>query len=169
MIPVDVVLDGRLVLGSQSARVSAGVVEAPLDPYVRDLATTIVIAGRRITLGRSDRTFVLFLGSRHGRVGTTATTLPIAPYLRAGATIIPLAATARALGATVRYEAASHTVTIETTPLPLTTFTPSPRNVPDAGPFATFSPTSTPLPQPSVTGIPMPRRTPILIDPSLGD
>ena len=169
MIAVDVVLDGRLLLGSQSARVAAGVVEAPLDPYLRALATTITIDGRRITLERSDRTLILYLGSRQGRRGTKAMTLPIAPYLRGGTTIIPLAATARALGATVRYEAASHTLDIETTPAPLATFTPPPINTLPRGPFATFAPTSTPLPEPTITGIPLPRRTPILLDPSLGD
>ena len=166
IVPVDVVLDGRLLASSQSAQLRAGTVEVPIDPYARALATTVRSEARRIILERGGRRFVLVLGSRRGYCGTTAVALPIAPYLRAGSTIIPLAATARALGATVRYDPATRTVLVETAPAPLATFGPPQPYVPPPQ-APTFTPTSTPMPQPTVSGIPRPRRTPILVEPPL--
>ena len=164
--PVSVVLNGRLVTGSRDAEIRHGVVVAPLDPYVRTLATTIATEPpARIRLERGGRTFVLSIGSRDAIAGSVGVKLPIAPYVRAGEPIIPLAAAARALGASVAYDAATRTVDIETQPAPLTTPTPYATWSPPPGELPTFEPYEAPTPQPTVSGIPHPRRTPLLVTP----
>ncbi|MDQ2908648.1 MAG: stalk domain-containing protein [Candidatus Eremiobacteraeota bacterium] len=204
-VPVTVVVDGRLVVGSRNAQLSHGTVVAPLDPYARAFAATIGTDanGRRITFQRGGRIFAVSLGSRTALTGScgaadgscdaragscntaggssdaagpcdalagaTAVRLPIAPYLRAGEPIIPLAAVARALGADVTYEPATHTIDIETrasalaTPTPFATWSPPPGELP------TFTPHETPTPAPTVSGIPEPRRTPLLVTPPAPD
>jgi hypothetical protein len=146
---VSVVVNGALVTGSVPAVLSHGTVVAPLDPYVRAIATRLSfpVESDTIVVQRGSRILTLSLGSRRARTGPSEAELPIAPYLRAGAVIIPLATTARALGATVGYDARSQTLAIAFPELPL----------------ATLAPTPTPAPQPTITGIPKPRRTPIPI------
>ncbi len=166
-LPVSVVLNGRLVTGSRDAEIRHGVIVAPLDPYVRTFATTIATESRgRITLERGGRTFVLSIGSRDAVSGSIGVKLPIAPYVRADEPIIPLAAAARALGASVDYNAATRTVDIETPSLPLSTPTPYAAWSPPPGELPTFEPYEAPTPQPTVSGIPHPRRTPLLVTPS---
>jgi hypothetical protein len=132
---------------------------------VRAFATTIAAGKlRRITFERNGRTFVISLGSRVAFAGVATVTLPIAPYLRAGEPIIPLAAIARGLGAAVSYDRATRTLDIEnqsapplSTPTPFATWSPPPGELP------TFTPHETPTPRPTISGIPHPRRTPILV------
>jgi len=166
-LPVTVVVDGRLVAGARDAYLRHGVVAAPLDPYARALATTVAAQERgRIKFERGGRTFAISLGSRIAFAGTAAVSLPIAPYLRAGEPIIPLAAVARALGAYVTYHGATHTLDIETQPPPpLSTPTPFASWSPPPGELPTFTPHATPTPRPTISGIPYPRRTPILVPP----
>ncbi|MBC5798894.1 MAG: copper amine oxidase N-terminal domain-containing protein [Candidatus Eremiobacteraeota bacterium] len=140
---------------------------APLDPYARAFATMVAAGkGGRITFERNGRTFVILLGSRDAFAGAAAVTLPIAPYLRAGEPIIPLAAVARALGFVVTYDGAARRLDIETesmpslsTPTPFVTWSPAPGERP------TFTPHAAPTPVPTISGIPHPRRTPILVPP----
>ena len=162
---VGVVVNGALVTGSVPAVLDRGVVVVPLDPYVRALATTmsIPVVGEPIVVQRGPHTLTLSLGSRSARIGPSEARLPIAPYLRAGTVIIPLAATARALGATVSYDARDHRLEIDFPELPLSTLAPVLRTTPPAPDLPTFAPTPTPAPQPTISGIPKPRRTPIPI------
>ncbi|GAC1306531.1 MAG: hypothetical protein NVSMB21_09410 [Vulcanimicrobiaceae bacterium] len=164
---VTVVLDGRTIDASSAARLSRATVVAPLEPFVVALADRIERRddGCEIVIVRGERSIVVRVGSVRARSGTLAETLPIAPYVLAGETIIPLAAIARALGATVGYDAASRTVTIVTMPEPLAAFSAVPYVVPPPGSVPTFAPHATPAPRPTVTGIPRPRRTPIVIEP----
>ncbi|GAC1301972.1 MAG: hypothetical protein NVSMB19_10720 [Vulcanimicrobiaceae bacterium] len=163
---VTVFVDGRPVEAATDARLVAGVVVAPLGPFVRDIADRIETSadGERFLIARGDRTIELRLGSNRARNGTVAEALPIAPYLRAGRTIIPLAVVARALGATVTYDARAHVLRIATEEAPLATLTPVPYVAPPPGSVPTFAPPSTPAPRPTVTGIPKPRRTPVLVE-----
>lgn len=162
--PVAVVLDGREIASSQPALLRAGAVVVPLDPYLRRLASQIVVdpAGKTITFVRANNAVTVTLGERSATVGQSAVELPIAPYLRDGLPIIPLGPVARGLGFTVTFDGRSHVVSISSQPqdAPLATMTPY---VPQAGasPFATPRIDDTPTPRPSVTGIPWPRRTPI--------
>jgi len=90
--------------------------------------------------------------------------LVIAPYLRAGEPIIPLGVVARALGAVVAYDAATRTLQIDVVPEPLATMTPYAGWSPPPGPLPTFTATPTPAPRATAKEIPMPRRTPIVIE-----
>jgi len=166
-LPVTVVVDGRLVAGARDAYLRHGVVAAPLDPYARAFAAVIAAGGGgRFTFERNGRSFVVSLGSLDASSGVAAVTLPIAPYLRAGEVIIPLAAVARALGADVTYDRATHTLDIETRPPPpLSTPTPFASWSPPPGELPTFTPHESPTPRPTISGIPHPRRTPILMPP----
>ncbi len=165
-VVVSIVINGALVTGSTPALLSRGVVVAPLDPYVRAIATRLSfpVASDTIVVQRGSRILTLSLGSRRARMGPSEAELPIAPYLRAGAVIIPLATTARALGATVGYDARSHSLAIGFAELPLATLAPVSPVPPPPAELRTFAPTPTPAPQPTISGIPKPRRTPIPIE-----
>ena len=152
---VTVIVAGRRIDGSNFARIADGVVVAPLDPFVRAFA-------ERITAGGSSR-FVIVRGSRSVSIAIGERDLPVAPYVCDGETFVPLASIARALGASVDYDARSRTLAIWLPPEPLGTITPSAAYVPPPGPLRTFAPKETPAPAPSVTGIPHPRRTPIVV------
>jgi len=147
--PVSVVVDGRLLIGSVPARLQGGVVVAPLDPYAYVLA-------RRIAVDRVHGWVTL---ERDGR----SVTVDVAS-LRDGTPVIPLGRTARALGDAVRYDAAAHSLEIESpVPRPLATLTPFAGYAPPPGPLPTFPPVVPPTPRPTVSGIPQPRRTPIVV------
>lgn len=162
---VTVLIDGSLVDGSTGARLCGDVVVAPLAPYLRRIADRIEIdpVGSRIVLERGARSVSIAIGSPVIRTGGVTRALPIAPYVRAGEPLIPLAAVARALGAMVDYDAASHTLNVATVPEPLATMTPDTSYVPPPEPLETFTPNPTPAPKVEVTGIPKPRRTPIVL------
>jgi hypothetical protein len=163
---VTVLIDGSLVDGSTGARLCGDVVVAPLEPYLRSIADRIEFdpSGSRIVLERGTRSVSIAIGSPLLRTGDNTQALPIAPYVRAGEPLNPLAAVARALGATVDYDGASHTITVATVPEPLATMTPDMGYVPPREPLETFTPNPTPAPKVEVTGIPRPRRTPIVVD-----
>lgn len=162
-------IDGRLVEGSTPARLRGGVIEAPVAPYVRELAKRIErqAAGGRLSFERDGRSLTVVLGSAVALNGNETERLPIAPYLRGGQTIVPLAAVARALGASVEYDPVAHTMHIQLpaaaplatlAPAAAGTLLPSPEASP--APAATFAPT----PVPANSGIPRPRRTPIVVN-----
>jgi hypothetical protein len=152
MIPIPVVtviIDGRAVVASAPALLYEGSVSAPIDPYARLIATRIAVDGERgwITIERDGK-----------RVTVNV------PYLRDGWPRIPLGAAARALGDSVSYDAARHVLRIDSPPrAPLATMTPFAGWTPPPGPRPTFTPNPVPTPRPTVSGIPRPRRTPILV------
>jgi hypothetical protein len=164
-ILVTVLVDGALVDGSVSARLCGDVVVAPLDPYLARIANRIEIdpSGERIVFERNGRSVAVRIGSSVITSGGMSRPLPIAPYVRAGQPLIPLAAVARALGATVDYDATSRTVNVATIPEPLASLTPDPSYTPPVRPLTTFTPNPTPAPKVEITGIPKPRRTPIVV------
>jgi hypothetical protein len=150
---VTIVVNGALVIGSTPAVLRGGVVMAPLDPYVRTLATAISPASDpHIVVQRARRSLRLRLGSREIESGSALELVPIAPFLRDGTLYVPLAVVARALGGTVAYDGRGHTLAIAFPETPLATL---PTGLP------TFAPTPTPAPVPTISGIPKPRRTPI--------
>ena len=157
-------VDGILVDGSTAAHLEGGVVVAPLAPYFGLIADGVAcVSERRIAFSREGRRVWIRLGSARVWSDDTVQTLPIAPYVRAGEVLIPLAAVARDLGASVDYDAATHTLTVQTAAAPLSALTPDPGYTPPARPEATFTPNPTPAPPVQVTGVPRPRRTPISI------
>jgi hypothetical protein len=158
------VIDGRPVDASRCASLRGGVVVAPLDPFVRRFADRIVTTGApgTIVVARGDASVTFQLGSPLARSGATAIVLPIAPFVRDGEPIIPLAVTARTLGASVSYDAHAHVLYVQSAREPLARMTPFAGYAPPSAPV-TFAPTSTPAPKVVVTGVPRPRRTPIVI------
>jgi hypothetical protein len=162
---VTVLIDGLPVEGSTPARICDDVVMAPLEPYLRDVADRIQVDDLRgiILVERAGRSISIAIGSSVLRSGATSSDLPIAPYLRAGEPVIPLAAIARALGARVEFDAASKTISIAWEPQPLVSATPDASYTPPLGPLDTFTPQPTPAPKVVVTGVPKPRRTPVVV------
>jgi hypothetical protein len=163
-IVISIVVNGRVVESSHCATLDRGVVVAPLDPFVRSFATAIESRNDgRIVISRGDAAIVLAIGSPFANDATDVRRLPMAPFVRDGEPIIPLGFAARALGASVSYDAKARVVTIHFDRAPLAAMTPQAGYVPPADPV-TFAPTATPAPRVIVTGVPRPRRTPILID-----
>ena len=145
--PVTVVVDGRPVYAAVPARLVDGTVLAPLAPFGFALA-------QRITVDPSAGSITF---EREGR----SVTMGLPPGDDA---FVPLGAAARGLGDLVRYDAASHTLSIQSPPpAPVATLTPFAGYSPPPGPLATFTPTPVPTPRPTVAGIPQPRRTPIVL------
>ncbi len=165
---VTVLLDGRPVEASTPAVLAGGTIVAPLDPFVRRLARRIEYdpSNRSILIVGDGRTARLAIGDRVLRGDERPEGLPIAPFLRDGQPQIPLAAVARALGATVSYDARSHTLEIIEAPPPELA-SPLPQSVPPGIPRATFTPQPVSTPRPLVTGVPQVRRTPVWERPSL--
>ncbi len=148
-VAVTVVVAGRRVDASHGARLEHGVVIAPLDPFVRDVAERIEGdgSGRRFVLRRGDRSVMLV------------------PRICNGEPYVALAAAVRGLGGSAEYVGRAHLLSIVFVPTPLVTMTPFAGYVPLPGPLPTFTAKPTDAPQPVVTGIPHPRRTPIVISP----
>ncbi len=164
---VTVVISGRRIDATHAARVRAGVVVAPLVPFVREIAERIDGdgSGRRFVVVRGDHRIAIALGSRSARVDGAAALLPIAPFARAGTPYVPLAMVARALGGNVAYDGPSHTFAVTLIPAPIAAMTPTVDYTPPPTPLYTFTPKQTPQPQATVSGIPRPRRTPIDVGP----
>jgi hypothetical protein len=163
---VTVVIEGAPVASSVPAVLLRGVVSAPLDPFVRRIAQRISGDGERYTLERGDRVLTFALGERFARAGSTRFELPFAPYADPlGDPFVPLAACARALGQSVSYDAASRTIFLApAAPLPLVTMTPYAAQPAPQSPGPTFAPTAAaPTARPTVSGVPQPRRTPIVV------
>jgi hypothetical protein len=149
-VTVIVVVAGRRIDASHGARLENGVVFAPLDPFVRDIAERIDGdgSGLRFVLRRGDRSITLV------------------PRICDGEPYVALAATVRALGGSAEYVGRAHLLSIVFVPTPLVTMTPFAGYVAPPGPLPTFTAKPTDAPRPVVTGVPRPRRTPIVIDPS---
>jgi hypothetical protein len=171
-VAIVVTVNGSLVPATptQPAQIISGTVVAPAEPFARRIATAASIDPSRgaIVMERGDRRIELRTGHSTAWTGSAAIALPIAPYVRGETLIIPLAVVARALGAHVRYVGAEHVLEIETEPpAPLATMTPYRPGAPAVAPTALFTPQPpSPSPRPTVSGTPLPRRTPIPVRPS---
>lgn len=165
---VTVVLDGRTIDASQPARIAGGVTVAPLVPFVRDFADRIERSsdGSRVRIVRGERDVVVRIAAFPCSDSSDMRASFIVACVPLDTVEIPLAAVARALGASVSYDARARTLAIVLVPGPIATLTAVPYVRPAPGTVATFAPTSSPMPRPIVTGIPRPRRTPILVDSS---
>jgi hypothetical protein len=166
-VVVSVLLDGRLIDSAQPAVLAHGVVVAPVDPYLRAIAERIEdnsAHGGAICFVRGVHHVCVTPGTRSARVDGNVQMLPIAPYRREGRLMIPLAAITRALGESVAYDASYQSVSI-VSPVapPVATMAPyaPPSWRPSPGP--TFALPVPATPQPTVSGIPQPRRTPIVV------
>ncbi len=160
---VTVILDGRTLDASEPARLAAGVTLAPFAPFVRAFADRIEPEpdGSRVRIVRGHRDVIVRLAS------------PASCCIGLGLPLddarIPLAAVARALGGNVAYGAHAHTLAIDMLPDPIEILTPRAYTPPPVGSVPTFAPHVDATPRPAVTGIPHPRRTPILVESSSPD
>lgn len=146
--PVTVVVDGRIVPAALPARLVGGMVLAPVVPFVCALAQRISVDPEA--------------GSITFERGGVSVTMGIPPG--DDGALVPLGAAARRLGDLVRYDNASHTLSIQSgPPQPVATLTPFAGYAPPPGPLPTFTPTPVPSPRPTVSGVPQPRRTPIVL------
>jgi hypothetical protein len=165
---VTVLIDGNPIDGSVAARLHGGIVAVPLAPYLTTIAERIETDsdGGRIVFQRGAHLVAVSIGSPVERSGGATNALPFAPFVRDGETFIPFAAVARGLGANVDFDATTKTVRVGFEPEPLATLEPAAHWTAGPGPFETFAPPATPAPTPRSSGIPKPRRTPVLIEPN---
>lgn len=145
---VSVFVDGRAVFSASPAVITGGTVSAPLVPYGPLIASRVVVDVQR---------GIIIFERGSARVAINA------PFLRDGIVRIPLGRVARELGDAVDYDAASRTLSIARPPAPLATMTPYVTWTPPPGPLPTFTPEPVSTPKSTASGIPQPRRTPILV------
>ncbi|MDE2572633.1 MAG: copper amine oxidase N-terminal domain-containing protein [bacterium] len=176
MLPmVQIVVDGRIVASVPAPQLVGGVILVPLGDlrYFAQRAWYRV-EDRSITVQRGDRQIVLFVDRRDAWINGEPGAL-VQPPLRVGQTLyVPVAVCARALGARVSYEGATHTLAITTVAPPLVRWTPPPAPFIVPTPFPPATPPPAPASRPSArpteqqpeTPVPQPRRTPIPATPS---
>jgi hypothetical protein len=157
LIVVTVVLGGISLPSSQPAWVSPqGFVYAPIDPIVQSIAQSVQVDPRdlAVTIERNGKRAVL--ASPEDVVAQADGTI----YVR-------LATVVRDLGGSASFDSVRKVVTIEMPgPAPVTSPTPfNPAN-PSVAPTMIFTPQPTTTPRPAPSGIPQPRRTPVLVVPS---
>ena len=153
---VTVLLDGVPIAASRPARVIAGAVTVPLDPFVRRVAQLVRVdrSARSVFVQRDGNSVVL-------RFGDDAT-------LEADGTIyVRLAPVVRGLGGTVTFDAQRKVAAVAMPqPLPVVTPTPFDPALPTVEPRRIFTAEPTVTPRPTLSGIPQPRRTPVPAIPS---
>ncbi len=139
-------VDGRPLAAYTRAYLTGGRVFAPVDPLLTSLADRVWFDGDVLVVERAGRR-VRVRTARGYRVPLYATFVPAGPALRA-------------LGASVRYDGASHRLIVAISTRAVVA-SPTPFNpaVPSAAPGAVFTPSPPPAPHPFWTGSPMPRRT----------
>lgn len=156
LLVVTVLLGGAPVSASRPARIVDGYVMVPLDPFVRRVAQLVRIdreAGT-VVVERDARSLVLRLG-------------PEAIATDDGTVYVRLAPVVRGLGGTVTFDAVRKVAAIEMPEArPLVTPTPFDPNDPSVAPRRIFTPEPTVTPRPTTSGIPQPRRTPVPVSPS---
>lgn len=150
--PVTIVLDGRPLAAYVGAHVVAGHVYAPVSPLLTRLANRVWFLGNMLVIERGA-----------SRVRVRIASEAMAPL---NGEVVAVAPILRAIGATVRYEAASHRLIVGTPPrAPVATPSPFHAEAPAVAPRAVFTPAETPTPRPRWTGSPLPRRTALPLSP----
>lgn len=144
--PVTVIVEGRPLAAYVHAFLAGGRVYAPVSPLLVRLADRVWSEGDVLVIER-------------GSVRVRVRLAPAVP-LALDAAYVEVGPVLRAIGASVRYEAAAHRLvvhvgarTIIATPTP---FDPT---APSVAPSPVFTPTVPPTPRPLWTGSPLPRRT----------
>lgn len=145
---IAVLLDGRPVSAYAPAYVVGGRTYAPLVPYVSRLVDRIAYAGGKLVLSRGSRQYSLRLE-------------PAFPDAL-DRQYVALAPMLRALGISVSYDAASHSVDV-VLPAPAEVASPQPFDplAPQVTPHVVFTPTPKPALPIVWRGPAIPRRTPL--------
>jgi hypothetical protein len=150
--PVTVLIDGRPLAAYVGAYVAGGRVFAPVSPLLTGLADRVWFDGGTLVIERGQRRVrVQLVPPRPAELNGT--------YVAAGAVL-------RALGASVRYEPASHRLIVRL-PARGALASPTPFNpaAASAPPSTVFTPSPPSTPRPIWTGSPLPRRTPLPMPP----
>lgn len=117
--PINVTVDGDLVaFGAQRPVEQFGSVLVPLRGVFEKLGATVAYDGgsKSILAVRGPTTVTLKLGSRDAQVNNMPRTLSVPAQAVNGTTLVPLRFVSEALGAQVKWQAASRTVIVTTTP-----------------------------------------------------
>jgi hypothetical protein len=142
---VTVVLDGRPVWAYNGAYLSSGHVFGPLRPYVTSVADEASYEDGILVIRRCGHVAYVRMQPR-APDALSQGDVQLAPVLRA-------------LGAQVRYDPQTRTLSVRLPPVVTASPTPFAGEVPAPAPV--FTPTPVPMPRPVWTGVPLPRRTPL--------
>lgn len=140
-----VLMNGAPVVTTHPVRIVAGRTMVPLVPVIVSIANVVVVSPNGIV--------DIERGRHHLRLAVRGASGEL--------TYVPLAPIVRALGGSIRYDAAGRTVDISFTPEPLQTAEPYDMLAPRVAPTAVFTPFARPAPVPRFAGTPHPRRTPV--------
>ena len=110
---VAVVVNGRQMSFDQPPIVQAGRVFVPLRSIFQQLGASVVYADGRINATGRGRTVALTIGSTQATVSGQPVTLDVAPFVVGSRTLVPLRFVAQSLGASVNWNDANSTVTID--------------------------------------------------------
>ncbi len=148
-IPVAILLNGLPLESYNPAYLRAGRVQAPVAPYLTRIADHIGYAGGMMILRR---------GTAEVRIRTGTYDPKSLPAL-----YIPVAAVLRGLGARVTYDSGRRILEIRIRASDaVQIMSPYPPRAPAARPTTVFTPEPVPTPRPIYTGVPHPRRTPVV-------
>jgi len=109
---VAVVVNGQAMSFDQPPIVQAGRVFVPLRSIFQQLGASVVYANGQINATGRGRTVALTIGSTQATVSGQPVTLDVAPFVIGSRTLVPLRFVAQSLGASVNWNDADSTVTI---------------------------------------------------------
>ena len=109
---VAVVVNGQQMSFDQPPIVQAGRVFVPLRSIFQQLGASVVYANGQINATGRGRTVALTIGSTQATVSGQPVTLDVAPFVVGSRTLVPLRFVAQSLGASVNWNDANSTVTI---------------------------------------------------------
>ena len=110
---VAVVVNGQQMSFDQPPIVQAGRVFVPLRSIFQQLGASVVYANGQINATGRGRTVALTIGSTQATVSGQPVTLDVAPFVVGSRTLVPLRFVAQSLGASVNWNDANSTVTID--------------------------------------------------------
>ncbi len=111
-----VIVNGQTMQFDQPPIIQAGRVFVPMRAIFQQLGASVVYANNRINATGRGRTISLTIGSTQATIDGQPTTLDVAPFIVGSRTLVPLRFVAQALGASVNWNDANSTVTINSGP-----------------------------------------------------
>lgn len=119
------------IAAGQGAAVERVLLPTDVEPVVREGRTLVPVravsealgaqvqwlpASREVVVGRAGRQVRLAVGSRQALVDGRTVALDVAPAIEGGRALVPLRFVAEEMGVPIRYEAATHSVLLDTRP-----------------------------------------------------
>lgn len=109
---VGVIVDGTALVFDQPPLERDGRVYVPLRGLFERLGASVVFSGGRIAITAGTRTIGLHIGESVATIDNEQQSLEAPPIVVGGRALVPLRFVAQALGASVAFDSASHTVTV---------------------------------------------------------